>query len=60
MDSKDFELLVADKAEIGILIPTLKLRSEPVGKMTDLFLRDFGIFEAASSNLTSRLLDAAN
>ena len=40
-------LLVADNAEIGILSPTSKLRSEPVGKITDLFFLDFGIFDSS-------------
>ena len=40
-------LLVADNAEIGILSPTSKERSEPVGKITDLFFLDFGIFDSS-------------
>ena len=37
---------------MGMLIPTLKLRSEPVGKITERFFLDLGIFDSSAS-LTS-------
>ena len=44
------DLLVAERAEIGILIPTSNVRSEPVGKIIERFFRECGIF---SSSLTA-------
>ena len=47
---KKEDLLVAERAEIGILIPTSNVRSEPVGKIIERFFRECGIF---SSSLTA-------
>ena len=45
------KLLVALNAEMGIERPTSKVRSDPVGKITDRFLRDLAML--LSSILTS-------
>ena len=43
---------------MGILRPTSNVRSEPVGNMTERFLRDFGIL-LSSSILTSNEVEEA-
>ena len=45
------KLLVALNAEMGIERPTSKVRSDPVGNITDRFLRDLAML--LSSILTS-------
>ena len=40
--------LVADRAAIGIDSPTSKSRSDPVGKMIDLFLLEWGTLDEAA------------
>ena len=47
------KLLVALNAEMGIERPTSKVRSDPVGNITDRFLRDLAMLLSAFSILTS-------
>ena len=47
------KLLVALNAEMGIERPTSKVKSDPVGNITDRFLRDLAMLLSAFSILTS-------